>query len=105
MTALVRMKNDELRQTLVPSSDASVILSREVSQHPALQHILEAVRTFDDFNDGNDPYKEHDFGAVKVTGELFYFQMSHYDKDPRRNSDAMHGYNHFVITVMHSSEY
>jgi hypothetical protein len=31
--------------------------------------IRAAIAAFDDFEDGNDPHGEHDFGAITVAGE------------------------------------
>lgn len=40
--------------------------------------VLEAVRTFSDFNPDNDPHQEHDFGIVHVDGETVYFKIDYY---------------------------
>lgn len=65
------------------------------------------IRGFDDFNEGNDPYQERDFGAVEFQSEKYFWKIDYYDtefeygvEDP---SDPR--YCRRVMTIMHSSEY
>ena len=34
---------------------------------------------FDDFNEGNDPYQEHDFGSVEYDGDKWLWKIDYYD--------------------------
>jgi hypothetical protein len=43
--------------------------------------ILDAVRTYDQFHDGIDPYGEHDMGRFTVGGEDFYWKIYYYDRN------------------------
>jgi Protein of unknown function (DUF3768) len=76
----------------------------------AIEHredLLAMVRSFNDFNEENDPYGEHDFGAVEFEDKKYfwkidYFADSSYEygtEDPGSPSTRR------VLTVMHSSEY
>lgn len=49
--------------------------------------VLLAVSTFAGFNDGDDPYGEHDFGAVTVDGQKFYFKIDYYDANCEYGSE------------------
>lgn len=80
-------------------------MTRIVSENPLMEKILDAIANFKDFNKDNNPYKEHDFGKVKVGSEEFLFKFSYYDKDPTRYADAVHGFKFFVMTIMEASEY
>jgi len=69
--------------------------------------VLNRVREFDQFSPENDPYGEHDFGAVEVQGETYYWKIDYYDlalcfhsPDPANPAVTRR-----VLTIMHSSEY
>ncbi len=36
------------------------------------KEIINEVRNFNNFNEDNDPYKEHDFGKVVVNGTDYF---------------------------------
>lgn len=38
-----------------------------------------AMALFSDFTEGNDPYGEHDFGALNVGGVRLFFKIDYYD--------------------------
>lgn len=69
--------------------------------------IIEAVKAFDDFTPDNDPYGEHDFGALEVEGHRLFWKIDYYDED------LMHGSNDAsdpdattrVLTIMLREEY
>jgi hypothetical protein len=58
--------------------------------------IMKMVREFDAFNEGNDPWKEHDFGAFNFRGEKIFWKIDDYN--------GHEGYE-LVMTVMLASEY
>lgn len=68
---------------------------------------VEAVRTFADFCDDNDPWGEHDFGAVEIGGEKVFFKIDYYDPSLEKGSEnpANEGCTHRVLTIMLASEY
>ena len=49
--------------------------------HEMVMRINQAVRAFDAFSLDNDPYEEHDFGAVEVEGHVVMFKIDYYDLD------------------------
>ena len=49
--------------------------------------VLEAVRTFKDFDEGNDPHNEHDMVFVEVSGQKYWSKIDNYDLDERYLSD------------------
>lgn len=77
-TRKIRELNDRLRTTGI---GGKVFLTRGVAAIDAdlLTQVLHAVRTFDDFKRGNDPWGEHDFGEVIVDGERFFWKIDAYD--------------------------
>lgn len=70
-------------------------------------HLTRAIRSFDDFTEGNDPYGEHDFGSVVLNGEKYFWKISYYDSRYEYGSDnpANPAVTRRVLTVMHHSEY
>ena len=41
--------------------------------------VCQAVAAFDDFTPENDPYGQHDFGALTVSGERLFWKIDPYD--------------------------
>lgn len=68
---------------------------------------VEAVRAFDNFSQDNDPWGEHDFGAVELEGEKVFFKFDYYDLALRQGSEnpANEGCTHRVLTIMLANEY
>ncbi|MEX0320025.1 MAG: DUF3768 domain-containing protein [Ruegeria sp.] len=66
-----------------------------------------AVRAFNDFSHNNDPWGEHDFGAVEIEGEKVFWKLDYYTPDLTAGSEnpANEGLTHRVLTIMLASEY
>jgi len=69
--------------------------------------ILEAIRTFDEFTEDNDPYGEHDFGSVNIEGGKYFFKIDYYNPTMERHSDnpADPQRTSRVMTIMQADEY
>ena len=76
----IREQNDTFRTTFV---GGRVVMTRSVAALREAQccAITEAVRTYDTFNGDNDPYGQHDFGALTLDGERVYWKIDYYDAD------------------------
>lgn len=72
-----------------------------------LMAVVEAVKSFSGFNDGNDPWGEHDFGAVEVSGQKVFFKFDYYTLDLTAGSEnpANEGVTHRVLTIMLAGDY
>lgn len=68
---------------------------------------VKAVREFDEFSDDNDPWGEHDFGALELGNEKVFFKLDYYDPSLQKGSDnpANEGSTHRDLTIMLASEY
>ena len=44
------------------------------------------MRAFAAFTHGDDPYEEHDFGALSVEAVRLFFKVDSYDTDERQGS-------------------
>ena len=49
--------------------------------------VLAKVRGFEDFEDGDDPYGEHDFGAFDHGGRKIFWKIDYYDSSLTRGSE------------------
>lgn len=69
--------------------------------------IREKVELFNDFNKENDPYGEHDFGAIVHNGEEIYWKIDYYDPELKYGSEdpADPKQTSRVLTIMLANEY
>jgi hypothetical protein len=98
--------NDRLR-TLFLGGQVLLTSSVAALEEDQKEKVLQAVKAFTDFREGNDPHHEHDFGAVDVGGQKYFWKIDYYDLDLRYLADdpADDAHTKRVLTVMHSSEY
>jgi hypothetical protein len=74
----IRQLNDALRSTFVGGT--IVITNGVAALDLALRsELLAAVRCYDAFSAENDPHGEHDFGAIEMKGQTFFFKIDCYD--------------------------
>jgi hypothetical protein len=76
-----------------------------VQADPNLPLILHEVASFDRFEPGDDPYGEHDFGAVTVAGGRYYFKIDYYDASLTYGVDPYEQEPVRVLTIMRADEY
>ena len=104
--ASIRELNDALRTTFI---GGRVMMTAGVNEMEpeAKAKLVNAVRTFDRFDKGNDPHGEHDFGAIKIAGEKFFFKIDYYDLAMSQHSvDAANPEATIrVLTIMRADEY
>ena len=102
----IRTLNDAMRRF---QTSGTIILTAGVQALGPIRQdaILAAVATFDRFDRDNDPYGEHDFGAVEVAGERVFWKIDYYDRalacaspDPANSALTQR-----VLTIMLSEEY
>src|SRR5712691_3591859 len=102
----IRALNDAFRQSF---NGGQVYLTSGVAalEPTRKAQVLEAVRTFRDFDEGNDPHGEHDFASIEVDGENYFFKIDYYDTDIRYLSDdpSDPAITKRIMTIMLASEY
>lgn len=66
-----------------------------------------AVQGFTGFNEGNDPYGEHDFGSFNLAGETLFWKIDAYDQALEFGSEdpADPALTRRILTIMLASEY
>lgn len=109
---LIASQNDRFRRDLlagVSTVPGRYLLTRGVRVLSEMELLVVAMKvaSFSEFEPGNDPYGEHDFGAVEVAGERFFWKIDYYDVGlARASSDpADLGVTVRVLTIMHADEY
>lgn len=101
--------NDKFRQQMYTNGCNKIVITIGVSFLPLIEQmcILKKVRTFDNFNEGNDRYQEHDFGKVEHNGVDYFFKIDYYDKDMKFASEnpADENITTRILTIMRADEY
>jgi hypothetical protein len=100
----VRAVNDSFRREL---KGGRLIATAGVVGRCDLNLLIAKVRAFSAFTEDNDPYGEHDFGAINHEGECFYWKIDYYDHSlmaasPDPTDQAL---TTRVLTIMRAEEY
>jgi hypothetical protein len=105
-TRRIRELNDALRRSFV---GGRVLVTSGVSELPIETNaaVLDAVRTFSNFSEDNDPHGEHDFGAIELAGERYFWKVDYYSPDLVGGSEdpADPARTTRVLTIMRADEY
>ena len=104
--ASIRELNDDLRRTMI-GGQVMITSGIEALGLMVVTSILQAVRQFDDFSSANDPFDEHDFGALTWQAHKVFWKIDYYDKQLEFGSPdpADPDVTARVITIMLASEY
>lgn len=110
ITARVRELNDNLRRNIfTPNAMGEIILTAGAAalKDDDRNALINEVRCFEDFNEGNDPYQEHDFGAIDFKGEKYFWKIDYYDRAKEYHSPDKSDPNLTcrVLTIMQACEY
>ena len=102
--ATIALLNDLARVTL---TDCRVVITAGIAAVDDLDAIMAKVSAFNDFNERNDPYGEHDFGAIEHDGQTVFWKIDYYDLDLSMHSPdpADPTVTQRVLTVMLAEEY
>lgn len=107
-TQRIRELNDRFRCQGIGNGSVMVTSGIQALGAEQTLAILEAVRRFDAFDDGNDPWGERDFGAIDdLAEERIFWKLDYYNPGLTAGSEnpANEGLTHRVLTVMLASEY
>lgn len=105
-TEKIRQLNDRLRRAL--TGGRVVITSGVQALGPhRLLGLLSMVRAYNTFDEGNDPFGEHDLGLFVEGGQKFIWKIDYYDlaleygsEDPSDPAKTVR-----VLTLMLADEY
>ena len=105
-SAKIRTLNDTFRKT---GRGGRIMLTQGIQAlgQKAVAEIIAKVRAFDQFNEGNDPYGEHDFGKIVHGHDNVFWKLSYYDRamefgSPDPSNPAV---TTRVMTIMLGEEY
>lgn len=105
-TALICELNDAFRKTFI---GGKVMLTQGIDglDDSDKMALLAKVRTFEDFDQNNDPYGEHDFVSVEHEGVTYFGKIDYYDKEMTMGSEdpAHSSLTSRVLTIMRADEY
>jgi len=107
-TSRIQRLNDALRTSLRADLGRIVMTSGVACEDAeTIALILDAVRTYDRFDEGIDPYGEHDMGRFAVGGEDYYWKIDYYDQNLEFHSPdpADPVVTIRVLTIMRVDEY
>ena len=102
-TALIAALNDQARQTF---KECRVIITEGVQPGDVRCGIATGAM-FDAFTPDNDPYGEHDFGAIRLSGPTIFWKIDYYDLDLHMHSPdpSDETVTARVLTIMLAEEY
>lgn len=102
----IRALNDTFRRTFVGGA-VMITAGVEAIARDKRHSLLQKVRSFEAFSEDNDPHGEHDFGAVDLAGNRYFWKIDYYDRamvdgspDPANSAVTTR-----VLTIMRADEY
>ncbi|MER9602790.1 DUF3768 domain-containing protein [Mesorhizobium sp. M0243] len=102
----IRRLNDAFRSSFI---GGHVVLTSGVVALADTERraLLRSVRAFEAFDSDNDPYAEHDFGAIDMEGAKFFWKIDYYGADMQSGSpDAANPHvTRRAMTIMRAEEY
>ncbi len=102
----IKQLNDTFRKTFC---DGRVVLTVGIQSMPTddRSELLKQVQEFDKFTEDNDPYGEHDFGAISFKNDTYFWKIDYYDTDYNYLSPDASDPNvtNRVLTIMRGDEY
>ena len=108
-TEKIRQLNDAFRTSLQTDDRHKLAITQGIRDEPDeyVFALLDLVRAFDDFNDGNDPHKEHDFGEINYKGNKIFWEFDYYGNSLAVGSEDASDPDQTirVLTIMLASEY
>jgi len=99
--------NDKFRKGLPAGGRVYMTAGVNAKGPEFVSKALAKVIAFDDFNEGNDPHGEHDFGSFDLGEEKLFWKVDYYDlkaefgsEDPSDPKKTLR-----VMTIMLAEEY
>ena len=106
-TAKIRALNDDFR--ILGRGHGSILITEGIQALGELSviRIVLAIREYDNFNQDNDPWNEHDFGSLMIGEHNVFFKIDYYDRNIQAASSnpADGDVTHRALTIMLADEY
>ena len=102
--SIITALNDHARQTF---RECRVIITQGVQALGDVDATLRQVQLFNAFTTDNDPYGEHDFGAIRYQGQTIFWKIDYYALDLHMHSPdpSDETVTARVLTIMLAEEY
>lgn len=102
----IALLNDSFRTTFIGGT-ICITAGLHLVGDEFIKAALLATREFAAFSEDNDPYHEHDFGALEVSGRQLFWKIDYFDPTMTQSSEdpASLGLTRRVLTVMLAEEY
>ncbi|MEM7220012.1 MAG: DUF3768 domain-containing protein [Pseudomonadota bacterium] len=108
-TRTIQRLNDEFRYSGGKKGHGRLMITEGVFALPLETQfaIVAKVQAYSDFNEGNDPYGEHDFGTVSHKGAKVFWKFDYYNRYMSAGSEdpADPEATSRVLTIMLAREY
>lgn len=103
----IRKLNDLARTAMGVASVVNQTTGIKALDPRDQSRIREKVELFRDFNPGNDPHQEHDFGSFEHDGNKIMWKIDYYDRNLEYGSEHPEdpGQTKRVLTIMLAEEY
>lgn len=101
-SARIAKLNDAARRNVLCYMTSAGVISLEPS---IVGDIYTAVYNYKRFAEDNDPYREHDFGSLKIHGQKIFWKIDYYDEDLKYWCDPLDSKCRRVVTIMLAKEY
>ena len=84
-----------------------MIITEGVQALEDVDTVLRQVQVFEAFTPDNNPYGEHDFGAIRYQGQTIFWKIDYYDLDLHMHSPdpSDKTVTARVLTIMLAEEY
>ena len=84
----IRELNDRCR--MAPGVGGRLVQTSGILALPPEEQLAihEKVKSFNDFNEDNDPYGEHDFGSFEHAGRKIIWKINYFDLNLMQRSEA-----------------
>ena len=107
----IAQQNDRLRKNAWtrPQPNGKIVFTRAIADMAKINFLAlaAAIIKFDNFNEGNNPYGENDFGEVHVCGERIFWKIDYYADSTCEwgAEDPADPSTYRIMTVMLASDY
>ena len=108
--SIIAVQNDAFRKSLIEGhqKNGQTVLTRSVSDLPFETQcmILGAVADYDTFDTGNDPYDEHDFGAIELPNvSKVFWKIDYYEDNQCKYGAEDPTESYRILTIMLADDY
>ena len=108
----IAKQNDSFRKRVLrhphPNGKCHLTIGFNALEDLTKDRVFEMIRAKEEFDEGNDPYGEHDFGAVEIVNvPKIFWKISYYEnRNMKYGTSTPHRLNTYrVLTIMLAEEY